>query len=141
MSNGPPQTPEQVAVSEVMSKPSGTKLGELLVPLVILIDQPPRLPVTVVVPSVPLMSPERDPQPVPEQAPLSVMVAVSPPDVIISSSVVVAYVVPSPITSRETRSVIFIRVFIQDSSFFRWPTIIVIFTEHASLGKQIAKRS
>jgi hypothetical protein len=100
--------PLQFAVSEVKSSPAGTSLGEKLVPLVILIDQPPMEPVTVSVPAVLFMSPESDPHPGPEQVPLSEIVAITPLTVNMSLSVVVAKVVPKPMVKRETSTNTFI---------------------------------
>jgi len=101
----------QSAVSEVKSSPTGISEGEWLVPLVILIVQPPMLPLIVSVPLAELMSPDRDVHPAPTQAPLSAIVAVTPLTVNWSESVVVvARVVPKPIVSSEARSVIFIKI-------------------------------
>jgi len=82
----------QDAVSEVRSIPNGTKPGDLVVPLVIYRLQPLIVPVIVSVPAVALRSPL-----IPEHAattpvhdPLSAMVAVNPPVVICSASVVLA---------------------------------------------------
>ena len=70
--------------------PKGIKSGELLLPLMIFRAQPLIDPVIESVPAVGLISPLRDAHAVPEQVPLSVIIAVKLPLVICSASVVVA---------------------------------------------------